>query len=255
MPIVIGVAGTPALFKNTEEALPWLAKEGFSDELAFTRNVWMNPERAKKFAETNKSYRVRLSIHAPYYVNLCNPEVLKDSMKRVLAACKIAEVIGAEPVVFHPGYYPKEKEEAYDLIKKACEKMAKQTSAVLGLETTGRTAQFGTLDETIKLCEEVKGCAPVVDFAHIYARNEGKIDFGEVLDKLKGFKHFHAHFSGIEWGNGGEKKHILISKRKPDFEELARLLKKRKTDITIVSEENPYPYKGALEMKKILEGV
>ena len=54
----------------------------------------------------------------------------------------------------------------------------------LAPETTGKHSAFGSLDETIKIAKETK-CAICIDPAHLYARNNGNIDFKEVLDKLE----------------------------------------------------------------------
>ena len=82
------------------------------------------------------------------------------------------------------------------------------------------------------------------------ARNQGKIDYSEVFDHIKSIKPIHAHFSGIEWTEKGEKNH----KRTEDNEmnELAQEIVKRKKDITIIN-ESPYPIEDSLRMKKVFE--
>lgn len=253
MAIRIGVAGYPSVCKGLDDSFGWLAKNGLHEEIEFVHNVWMKKEVAKHARELKESYGLGLSVHAPYYVNLCNPEKLEASEKRILDSCDRAETMGADVVVFHPGFYGTlSPEEAYARVRKACEEMAKETSVTLGLETTGKRKAFGTLDENIRLSHDVKGCAPVVDFAHIYARNGGKIDYSEVLQKVSGFKHIHSHFSGIEYTDAGERNHLPIMVKKPDFAALASELKKRKQDIMIIC-ESPYLERDALIMKRIAE--
>ncbi|MBU4502968.1 MAG: endonuclease IV, partial [Nanoarchaeota archaeon] len=87
-----------------------------------------------------------------------------------------------------------------------------------------------------------------------YARQQGKIDFAEVLDKLKMFKHIHSHFSGIEFTDKGERRHLEISSNHPPFKELAKEILKRKNDITIIC-ESPVTWMDSLEMKNILESM
>ena len=254
MAIRIGVAGTPSVCESTEEALVWLHKKGLEEEVEFVHQIWMKPDRASRIRQLNKELGVELSIHAPYYINLANPEKEKDSMKRIMDCCDRAERMGAYIVVFHPGYYGKDKEKADELIGKACAKMAKETSVLLGLETTGKITAWGTLDEILAVHKDIKNCVPVIDFAHLYARAQGKIDYDEVLEKVKKFKHIHSHFSGINYGPGGERNHLPIMAGKPDYREIAKLLVRKKVNITMIC-ESPYLERDALLMKKIVTSV
>ena len=99
----------------------------------------------------------------------------------------------------------------------------------------------------MKLMQDT-GCGICVDFAHLYARQQGEIDYARILKKLP--KSFHAHFSGIAYGPKGEKKHIRTTQK--FFEPLARALIEHNRDITIIS-ESPKPYEDAVMMKRILQ--
>ena len=61
---------------------------------------------------------------------------------------------------------------------------------------------------------------------------------------------FHAHFSGIEYGPKGERKHIRTTEK--FFEPLASELVKCNPDITIIN-ESPKPYEDAVMMKKVIQ--
>jgi deoxyribonuclease-4 len=86
-----------------------------------------------------------------------------------------------------------------------------------------------------------------VDFAHLYAREQGQLDYATILKKLP--KKFHAHFSGIAYGKKGERRHLKTTKK--FFEPLARELIKQKADVTLIN-ESPRPYKDAAMMKKVI---
>ncbi len=119
---------------------------------------------------------------------------------------------------------------------------------------------FGNLDELVELCRKVRGCAPVIDFSHIWAREAGKIDYPEIFEKLKplALKHIHSHFAGMEWtpaklqGHGNERRHLPIKVGEPPFAPLAKEILKRRIDITIIS-ESPVLELDSLEMKGIFE--
>ena len=113
-------------------------------------------------------------------------------------------------------------------------------------ETTGKSSQFGALEELLRLRRET-GCGICVDFAHLYARAQGKVDYAGILKMLP--KKIHAHFSGIEYGPKGERKHLKTTPK--FFKPLAEALLNSKRDITLIC-ESPQPYKDAAMMKRVL---
>jgi len=124
----------------------------------------------------------------------------------------------------------------------------KKFNVVLCPETTGKKSQFGSLDELVKLSKET-GCGVCVDFAHLLAR-DGKVDYDDVLKKIKDVKEITGHFSGIEYSEKGERRHILTNEK--DIEKLLKALKKHKINIAIIN-ESPDPFGDAVKSKKILE--
>ena len=84
------------------------------------------------------------------------------------------------------------------------------------------------------------------------ARTQGKMSYDEMLDKLKGIKHLHSHFSGIEWTPKGERRHLITEAK--DIKELLKSLLKHKADVTIIN-ESPDPFGDALKTKKILDSL
>ena len=230
-----------------------------SQEVEFTFGVSMKNETAMQVGELRKKNGLELSVHAPYYINLSSEDrsKLRNSFNWVLLCCERGHYMGAKNIVFHPGFYLKKNpDRTFDMIleniKYLQKKVKKNKWAVkLAPETTGKISAFGNLDEVIELVKKAK-CSFCVDFAHLYARQQGRIDFAEILDKLKRFKHIHSHFSSIEFTKKGERKHLNISANRPSFKNLAEEILKRKTDITIIC-ESPNTWIDSLKMKKILE--
>jgi len=148
-------------------------------------------------------------------------------------------------------YQTKTARQTYALIKKAIveiqDKIAENRWKVrLCPETTGKPSQFGSVEELLKLMKDT-GCGICVDFAHLYAREQGNVDYVTILKKLP--KKFHAHFSGIEYGPKGERRHLKTTKQ--FFEPLARELIKQKLDVTLIN-ESPRPFKDAAMMKRVV---
>ncbi len=229
-------------------------------EVEFVRGVRMSNDTAKKVGILARNLKIPLSIHAPYYINLnsVEKEKIEASKKRILRSCERGQFFGKCYVVFHAAYYGKSsKEETYYAVKQAVIEMQKvikkkKWNVILAPEATGKKSQFGDLDELLRLRKETK-CELCVDFAHLRARNNGRIDYKDVFDKLKGVKHIHAHFSGIEFTEKGERRHLLTEKK--DIKLLLTHVKKRKLKSITFINESPNPPGDALKMKEYFEKI
>ncbi len=258
MRILLGPAGSPA--PSSLEGVAAVAAMGLQAmELSFTHGVHMTVETAAAVGKAAEKAGVALSIHAPYYVNLMSPEKAKASAERVLATAERMQTMGGGPVVFHPGYYGQLGAEAcYEVVRQRVAELVAECErrrwdkVVIAPETTGRLAQFGTLEETLRLAREV-GCGFCVDFCHLFARAKGVLDYKAAFDMIERFGHkqLHIQFSGVTWGSGGEKAHAPMGDN-PPFEPLARELLARKISARIIS-ESPLRWDDSLKQKVIFE--
>lgn len=255
--IKIGPAGTSGL--GYENGLKHCVELGLDAlEVEFTHSIHMNNNTAKEIGEFAKKLKIDLSVHCPYYINLASTDKnkLKASKKRILDSCERGHYLNAKYIVFHAGYYGKYLlHDCYNIIKKQILDMQKtikvrKWKVVLAPETTGKKSQFGNVDELLKLRKETK-CELCIDFAHIKAR-DNKIDYDELFKKLKHIKHLHCHFSGIEFTEKGERRHVITPKDK--IRELLKYIKKYKKDITIIN-ESPDPFGDCVKMKRVLESL
>lgn len=258
--IKIGIAGMPLASKGkgTEEGIKYLAKLGLEAmEIQFVRNVYMSSDNAKKAGKVARKNRIELSIHAPYYINLSSSkrETVEKSKQWILSSAKLAKDMSAGIVVFHAGY---QAENARKMIIKALneiiEKLRSEDLNIhLGLETTGRQSQFGSIEEIKDVTQAVEGTLPVLDFAHIHARGSGalksKNDFKQVFDHFD-LDNYHIHFTAVEYSKGNEKKHKTLN-GEPDFKQLAEILIERDYSATIIC-ESPALEEDALKMKEVL---
>ncbi|GBE20626.1 MAG TPA: endonuclease IV [Candidatus Pacearchaeota archaeon] len=232
-----GLGGVKQAISNLER----YHKLGFKAcEVAFGRGVYIkNNSDAKRIGKAAKKLGIRLSIHAPYWVNLNShdKEVTKKSKERILRSCEIGTYLGAYRVVFHPGYYNKiSREETYENIKREILDIKKtikekKYTPKLAPETTGKINVFGSVDEIKKLVDET-GCEFCIDFAHILAR-EKDYKFKEVFEKFKEHDKIHVHFSGITYSEKGE-----ISHKKTSEEELKKLISNlpKNKEINVINE-------------------
>ncbi|MFH1839684.1 MAG: TIM barrel protein [Nanoarchaeota archaeon] len=222
-------------------------------EAAFTYGVYLKENEAVKIGKLAKKLNIKLSVHAPYWINLNSGEKIKvkKSKERILKAGFIGEKMGATHVVFHPGYYGKKsKEETYENIKNEIldlQKDFKKWKIKLAPETTGKVNVFGSIEEILQLVKDTK-CSFCLDFAHLLARSQGKMSYGEMLKQFKKFKHIHAHFSGIEYSAKGERRH----KKTPEAE-IKKLMKVVKGQNITVINESPDMVNDVLSMISYLK--
>jgi deoxyribonuclease-4 len=216
----------------------------------------MKPEMAETVGSLAEKLGILLSVHAPYYINLASYEAEKidASRQRILDSCHRAHLMGARKVVFHAGFYQKRTaRETYRLIRKEILDLQQHIrkadwQVTLCPEITGKPSQFGSTEELLELMRDT-GCDITVDFAHLYARNQGIIDYDEVMHQLP--QQFHAHFSGIEYTAKGEKKHIRM--KPAHFHPLMKGLLHHQKEATVIC-ESPKPFEDAIMMKEMLDG-
>jgi deoxyribonuclease-4 len=217
-------------------------------EIAFTYGVYIKDrEDAIKIGKHAKKLGIDLSIHAPYFVNLNSEDKAKReaTKRRILSCCRVGELMKAKLVVFHPGFYGKNRENAkYQIIqgiKEIRKEMKKNKWKIkIAPETMGKINVFGSPEEIAELVKET-GCSYCLDFAHILAR-EKKVDMNKIKN-LFPEKNWHIHFSGIIYGEKGEQKHR--DTRPDEWKKLIKSLPKKK-NIRIICEA-PNPSKDAKE--------
>jgi deoxyribonuclease-4 len=252
--IRIGQAGIPLSCKGRTNKDGLVYTKQILDlnamEVQFVRGLYiMEDEEAQFMKDYSKENDVELHVHAPYYVNLAGSgEELDLSLEKILYSAKIGDKMGAKTVVTHPGYYGEHTE------KKTMKKMIKNIKKLqglfkkeklkikLGLETMGKRKVFGSLDEIIEICQNVKGVIPVVGLGHIHARSNGGLkkreDFEEVFKKLKSLRlrHYLLHVTGTLYEEGNEYYHIPIKKGDMPLAPVIEIILDNNYNVTFISE-------------------
>lgn len=260
-------------YKHTHQAPKYLAEMGLDAfEYSFGRGVRMSEPTAKAIRASMEEYGIALSVHAPYFINLCvdDAERIEKNRKYFIDTAKAAQMMGADRAVFHPGAVTKmTRERAMALARPLLKSILDELDA-LGLgnvrfcaETMGKLNQFGDLDEVIRLCAEDERLIPAIDFAHLHARGVGALnsakDFERILNALENglgverAKRMHVHFSTIEYTQMGEKRHRTFAETDygPRFELLAPLLAERGYEARIICESNGTMAEDARTMREI----
>src|SRR3989338_9217163 len=268
--LLFGTGGIPISTKNPDihEGIKQVNSLGLEAmELEFVHSVFIKKDNAEKVNETAEKQKVVLTAHASYYINLNSTEKQKigASKSRIIQAAKIAYLCGGYSVCFHPGYYMKStNEQAYEMFRKEIKYVMnslKDENIKIWVrpETTGKVSQIGSFEECLKISKDVEGVLPCIDFAHLHARTNGKNntkeEFHEILTKYekalgkKALENMHIHMSGINYGEKGEKNHLVLKDSDMNYKDLMKTLKEFKCKGVVIC-ESPNLEADALLMKK-----
>ena len=276
-----GPAGNSESFSNIHKsslaAPKWIAEFGLDCyEYQCGKGVHVGEETCRKLGENARAAGISLSLHAPYFINLANPDpkAVQKTIGYVTAACQAASWMGAERVVIHSGALMKRsRREAQEIALKTLPQVIRacdgQGFAHIALcpETMGKINQLGDLDEVLELCTLDERLLPCIDFGHLYARSLGADDgpevFERMLDRVEEVLgpdragRFHSHFSHIEFTpKGGEKCHRTFADDGgfgPDWTPLAQEIARRNWSPTFICESAGTQAEDALEMKNIYQ--
>ena len=262
--------------KSTENMPNWLLNHNLKCyELSFTNGVRLSFETAERYGKLFADAGIEISVHAPYYINFANPDpvMIEKSNGYIIESLKRMEKLGAKKLIFHPGTQMKiTRDEAfsntYNNIKNLVQILDEQEFKDFYLcpETMGKHGQIGTVEEIAKICTIDERIIPTIDFGHINSFNQGSLkteeEFAEVFEIFKSylgdrFNKVHIHFSKIEYGKKGEIRHLTFDDNVygPEFEPLAKVLKKYKVDACVISESAGTQTKDACAMQNIYHSV
>lgn len=236
MEAVFGPAGNAesfaaAGFRATADAPAWLAQMGLTAyEYQCGRGVCVGTETAQKIGQAARDNGITLSLHAPYFINLStDDDVQREKNARyVLESCRAAHDMGADRIVVHTGGVGKRSraqamENSRDNVRRILEQRdaAGYDDVTICLETMGKINVIGTAEEIMELVALDDRLLPCIDFGHLNARTHGGMctreDVAALFDLMENTigmeraRVFHSHFSKIEYGKGGEVRHLTFS--------------------------------------------
>ena len=259
-------------YSHTEQSAKYVRDMGLDCfEYSFGRGVRMTEAKAISIGDAFREQNVEISVHAPYYINFANPfdESAQNSYNYVLDSGRVLKLMGGRRCVFHSATQGKMEREAAVALTEERLKILRDYIYMNNLqdlyfcpETMGKIAQIGTLEEIVRFCKIDEVYLPCIDFGHLNAREQGSLktvsDYKERLEYMiaeLGYdrvKHFHVHFSKIQYSAKGEVRHLTFEDTQygPEFEPLAAALAELKLEPYIVSESAGTQAEDALAMKE-----
>lgn len=228
--LLFGTAGVPhsAQPKSTIGGIERIAALGLGCmEIEFVHQVRIGEETARQVAETGRRTGTRLTVHAPYYINLNSrePDKVAASQARLLKAARAGALCGAVSVAFHAAFNMGDPlESVYPVVRRRLAEVRDELAAEgnqlwIRPELMGRATQFGDLPELLDLAGELDLVAPCLDFAHWHARTGGHNSYDEFSEALSlveqrlgrtALENLHVHIAGIDYGPKGERKHLNL---------------------------------------------
>jgi len=287
----IGVGGYPPAYNKTPfrnnrmRIFEWLRSLELN---AFEAEMTYGPRTPVQSCQTMRSlsheFDIKLSVHAAYYIVLTSSD--KDKVARSIDMLKrtfeLADIMDADTVVLHPGsLYKKTSAEITEILGQNVSDFFNQignTNIGLFLETAGKKAQFGSVEEILSVTKLVEGAYPCIDFGHVHARSGGGLrddkaidDVFSVLAENNAFaegNRVHFHYTPIHYGTKGEIQHRKIDDvysqqdaitsadmnqmgqlYSPRYNRIIENLAKISIPVTIISETHNSQEKGAMAMR------
>ena len=260
-PICNGSAGYEKAFDILEN----LKLDGL--ELEFVHGVRMTPANKEIVSRVSKEKDMVLTAHGPYYINLNSKEEekIQASITRILDTARMGKDLGAFSITYHAAFYMgMQPEDVYKKVEKAMETICKtldeeDNDIWVRPETTGKPTQWGNLEEIVKLSKDFKQVLPCVDFSHLHARTNGLYntydEFCKIFETIGteigsyAIENFHAHIAGIEYGEKGEKKHLMLKESDMNYKDLMKAFKKFDVKGVVVC-ESPVMEEDAVLLKE-----
>ena len=271
--VIFGPAGSPIDYKGAAYKAPkYISQEGLdSYEYQSPYGVRIGEKAATTLKEESEKHDIIVSMHAPYYINLCakEEEKLQKTIGHLVSAARAGEWMGAYRLVFHPGAYLNRKpEKAMEISKNTVNRLFEELEAegiedfTFAPETTGKRTQQGNVSEVVELCASFDHFEPTIDFAHVHARGRGFLEkkedynciFSTIEDHLD-IDILHCHFTTIEYASHGEVKHHTLDESDeygPDIKDLLSNFIDNGWKANIIC-ETPLRDVDAIKMKKIYE--
>jgi deoxyribonuclease IV len=256
--IRIGPSGLPEA-ESFDDAAERLAAAGYrACEIGFVSGFWLDYEAAPELGAAMRAHDVLLSVHAPLAAFLGHVErekKFKMALGMLDHTAGLAKAVGAELIVFHPGFLlGRERERAIadvvDQLGDLRDRLAAKDRLVpFGIEVMGRVRDFGSIDDVLAIASRVDFIRPVLDFAHMHATSDGAFTgvdaFASVLEAadevMEAGDPFHIHFSDIAYANRNETKHLPYGEGTLRAEPLRDALAGSDRPATVISESPDEP--------------
>lgn len=188
-------------------------------------------------------YNIELSIHN----NSLPEEPQLDKSFKIFS--NIANVMDARAFIVHPTFYSRmPRDQASRLVVYKVNEIVNEirSRAKIGIETTGRVGELGSVEDVVDMIKRTTKTEPVLNWAHIHARSSGALtsenDFRRILDSVRSeighqwLSDAYFIFSGISYGPSGAIQHRPIARSDMKLEHLIKSIQALNIKGTLIFE-------------------
>jgi len=174
-----------------------------------------------------KKFGIELSLHDSRLPDL------PDENLRLFST--IASVMDCRIFTIHPNFYRNvPQEQALRLVIHKINEITGElrVKSKIGIETTGRPGELGSIENVVSICRKTTGTEPVINWAHVHARSAGYLrsqdDFKKIIEVVRQgigqqwLRDAYFFFSGVKYGPSGEISHMSFVHSDMKLENLIR---------------------------------
>ncbi len=181
-----------------------------------------------KIKEEAKKLNIELSVRYP--------DLSEQPDTALKIFCNISSIMDCRTFAIQPNFYSRimPKEQALKLAVHKINEIVKslQFKTKVGIETTGKMADVGSLEDVLDIVRRTESTEPIVNWAYIHARGAGALrteeDFRRIIETMRRaigsgwFQNAYFFFSGVSYGPSGIMKHIPLEQSDMRLEYLVK---------------------------------
>ena len=188
-------------------------------------------------------YNIELAIHN----NALPEEPQLDNTLKIY--CNIANVMDARALIVHPTFYARmPHSQALKLSVYKVNEIVNEMRmrAKIGIETTGRQDELGSVEDVVEIVKRTTRTEPVINWAHVHGRDRGilthETDFRRIIDKVRAevgqhwLTEAYFIFSGADYDRTGAGKHKPLARSDMRLEHLIKSIQALNIKGTLIFE-------------------
>ncbi len=263
--VLFGPSGNDEKFyadgnQSSVDAPRWLSKLGLSAyEISFGRGIRMTDKTAQIIGAQAAAHNIRISVHAPYYINLANLANLEKNYHYIKRSLELLMLMGGDHLVVHTGCQmqmtrTEALQHCHESLQIILARLQKDgfEHFWLCLETMGKYTQIGNLDEISDLCAlDPQHLMPTVDLGHMNCLAQGQLDLPQIFTQLKTFPQVHFHISFIQFNAKGEIRHVTLANQEYGFDLklVMKFIHERPGNDVVISESDSIMAQDSLKLQ------
>jgi len=230
--IAYGISKTPIVktAEEAENALMELYKVGFKAFL-LPKELFSRIKDPQDIFKEHYSELLRIkTIAQKYNIELAlHHDELPEEPHKLDTVLKIffnlAHIMDCRTFIIHPNFYKNvpQQQALKILVHKINETVNSMNLKIkIGIETTGRVNELGSLEDVIEITKRTTQTEPIINFANIHGRSAGFLrdesNFRFVFNKIKtdlgqqSLQNSYFLFSGVTYGPSGVIKYLPSTK-------------------------------------------